>query len=265
VDISDRVILVTGGARGIGAALAHRFATEKPRGIVVSDIDATAAESVAERLRATGAAAVAVAADVARKDQVENLVSVAENAFGPVGLLCSNAGIATGMGIHAPRSVWENAWSVNVLGHLHLAQAVIPGMARRKTGQIVITASAAGLLGLPGDAPYSVTKNAAVALAEWLAVTYGHLGIEVRALCPLGVRTGLLTDGLQARHRAARAVAEAAEILEPEAVADSVVAGLAGDSFFIFPHREVATLHAAKAADPDAWIRRHSPARPSRA
>ncbi|MGW5715236.1 SDR family oxidoreductase [Amycolatopsis sp. NPDC003865] len=256
--------MVTGGARGIGAALAHRFVTEKPRGIVVSDVDADAAKAVTETLRATGAAVVAVAADVTRKDEVEDLVATTENEFGPVDLLCSNAGIATGMGIHAARPVWESAWSVNVMGHLHLAQAVLPSMARRRAGQIVITASAAGLLGLPGDAPYSVTKNAAVSLAEWLAVSYGHLGIRVRALCPLGVRTDLLMDGLRVGHRAARAVADSAEILEPADVAESVVTGLSQDSFFIFPHREVAALHAAKAADPDTWIRRHLAAPPSR-
>lgn len=264
MNFSDRTILVTGGARGIGAAIAHRFAAEKPRGIVVSDVDADAVELVAAQLRARDVAAIAVGADVATKDQVKHLVSATEKEFGPVDLLCSNAGIATGMGIHAARSVWEDAWSVNVLGHVHLAQAVLPGMARQRAGDIVITASAAGLLGLPGDAPYSVTKNAAVSLAEWLAVSYGHLGIRVHALCPLGVRTDLLMDGLRVGHRAARAVADSDDIIEPADVADSVVTGLSEDSFFIFPHHRVAAWHAAKAADPDAWIRRHSPVPPSR-
>jgi len=258
VNLTDRVILITGGARGIGAALAFRFGNEKPRGIVVSDIDAPAAENVADQLRNLGVAAIAVAADVTRKDEVAHLVDVTKSEFGPVELLCSNAGIATGMGIHAADSVWERSWSVNVMGHAHLTQAVLPEMTRRRTGHIVITASAAGLLGLPGDAPYSVTKNAAVSLAEWLAVTYGHLGIKVSALCPLGVRTDLLMNGLKSRHRAARSVTGSGDILEPAEVADCVVAGLAEEAFFIFPHRQVGALHATKAADPDAWIRRHS-------
>ena len=258
MNLTDKVILITGGARGIGAAIAFRFADEKPRGIVVSDIDAEAGESVAEQLRGWGTPAIAVAADVTRKAEVAHLTEATEAEFGPVDVLCSNAGIATGMGIHAADSVWERSWSVNVLGHVHLTQAVLAGMTRRRTGHIVITASAAGLLGLPGDAPYSVTKNAAVSLAEWLAVTYGHLGVKVSALCPLGVRTDLLMDGLQAGHRAARTVAGSGEILEPAEVAECVVAGVADEAFFIFPHRQVGALHATKAADPDAWIRRHS-------
>jgi NAD(P)-dependent dehydrogenase (short-subunit alcohol dehydrogenase family) len=258
VNVTDRVILITGGARGIGAALAFRFGDEKPRGIVVSDVDAPAAETVAEQLRDGGVPAIAVAADVTRKAEVAHLVEVTESEFGPVELLCSNAGIATGMGIHAADSVWERSWSVNVLGHVHLTQAVLPEMTRRRTGHIVITASAAGLLGLPGDAAYSVTKNAAVSLAEWLAVTYGHRGIKVSALCPLGVRTDLLMNGLKSRHRAARSVAGAGEILEPAEVAECVVVGVTQENFFIFPHRQVGAEHAAKAADPEAWIRRHS-------
>jgi NAD(P)-dependent dehydrogenase (short-subunit alcohol dehydrogenase family) len=256
VNLIDRVIIVTGGARGIGAALAVRFADEKPKGIVVSDIDGAGAEQVATRLREVGVPAVAVSADVASKADAERLVTETEDEFGAVDVLCSNAGIATGMGIHAAASVWERSWSVNVLGHVHLAQAVLPGMSRRRGGHIVITASAAGLLGLPGDAPYAVTKSATVGLAEWLAVTYQHLGIRVSALCPLGVRTELLMPGVRAGHPAARAVAELGTLLEPEAVADAVVAGLAEERFFILPHPEVGTLHAAKAADPDVWLRR---------
>lgn len=258
MNLTDRVIVITGGAQGIGAALALRFGVEKPRGIVVSDIEADRAGQVAAHLRESGVPTVAITADVAHKDDAGRLIEATEKEFGPVDLLCSNAGVATGMGIHAAGFVWERAWSVNVLGHVHLTQAVLPSMTRRRTGHIVITASAAGLLGLPGDAPYAVTKSAAVGLAEWLAMSYRHLGIRVSALCPLGVRTALLTDGLRTGHPAARAVADTDVILEPADVADCVVTGLAEESFFIFPHREVATLHAAKAADPDAWIRRQA-------
>jgi NAD(P)-dependent dehydrogenase (short-subunit alcohol dehydrogenase family) len=192
MNITGKVIVITGATRGIGEALATRFAAEKPRGIAVSDIDQEGAELVVERLRDSGVAALAVPADVASKGEAENVVVTTEREFGPVDVLCSNAGTATGMGVHAPASIWERAWSVNVLGHVHLAQAALPSMSRRRSGHIVITASAAGLVGIPGDAPYAVSKSAAVALAEWLAVAYRHVGIRVSALCPLGVRTDLL-------------------------------------------------------------------------
>jgi NAD(P)-dependent dehydrogenase (short-subunit alcohol dehydrogenase family) len=255
MDLIDKVVVVTGGARGIGAALATRFAAARPRGIAVSDLDLERAELIAAQLRTCGVPATAIAADVGRKADVERLIAETESEFGPIDVVCSNAGIATGTGIHATDAVWERSWSVNVLGHVHLAQAVLPSMSRRRTGHIVITASAVGLLGLPGDAAYAVSKSAAVALAEWLAVTYRPVGITVSALCPLGVRTDLLMPAVHAGHPAARAVARYGPILEPDAVAEAVVAGLAEDRFFIFPHDAVPALHAAKAADPDAWIR----------
>ncbi|QYN38776.1 SDR family NAD(P)-dependent oxidoreductase [Pseudonocardia sp. DSM 110487] len=256
--IAGKVVVVTGAACGIGAALAARFADEEPLGLVVSDIDQDGVELVARRLRESGAGVLAVPADVTDRAAAENVIAVTEREFGAVDLLCSNVGIATGMGVHAPVAIWERAWSVNVLGHVHLAQAVLPGMSRRRQGHIVITASAAGLLGIPGDAPYAVTKSAAVAFAEWLAVTYKRAGVTVSALCPLGVRTDLLMPAVAAGHRSARAVAELGPILEPADVADAVVAGIAEERFLILPHREVGPLYAGKAADPDAWIHRNA-------
>jgi NAD(P)-dependent dehydrogenase (short-subunit alcohol dehydrogenase family) len=137
---------------------------------------------------------------------------------------------------------------------VYAARAVLPGMLDRGAGYLLHTCSAAGLLTSPGDAPYAVTKHAAVAFAEWLAVTYGASGIRVSALCPQGVRTPMLTDGLDIGHPAARAVAAAGEILEPEQVADAVLAGLAVERFLILPHPEVADYQRRKAADPDRWI-----------
>lgn len=252
--MKDKVVVVTGGARGIGAALAHRAGAEKPRGVVVADIDLPQAELVAQSLRDESVPALAAHADVTNREDVERLVGQTEEAFGAIDVLFSNAGVASGAGLHAATSVWSHSWQVNVLSHVYLAQTVIPGMARRRAGQIVITASAAGLLGIPGDAPYAITKSATVAFAEWLAMTYRPRGVTVRALCPLGVRTELLMPGLQSGHPAALAVAESAEILEPADVADAAVKSLTRRGFFIFPHAEVAALHVAKAADMDGWL-----------
>lgn len=262
MELYDKVVVVTGAARGIGAALVRRFALERPRAIVVSDVDAASAEVVVRDISALEVPVLAFSADVTSRSDIDRLVETAESEFGGIDLLCSNAGAATGMGLHATDAVWEHAWRLNVLSHVRLAQRVLPGMSRRRSGHIVITASAAGLLGLPGDAPYAATKSAAIAFAEWLAVTYEPVGVRVSALCPLGVRTEFLMPGLRAGHPAARAVADSGEILEPDAVAEAVVDGLAREVFFIFPHEKVAALHATKAADPDAWLRRRRVPRP---
>lgn len=252
--IQDKAVLITGAGRGIGAAMALRFAQEVPRGIVVSDVDEVGAQRVAGQVRELGVEALALRVDVADRSAVRKLVTLAEREFGGLDLVCSNAGVATGLGIHAAERVWSRAWAVNVAAHVYLAQAVLPGMARRGEGYLLITASAAGLLGMPGDAPYSVTKHAAVGLAEWLAFTYGPTGIRVSALCPLGVRTELLMPAVRSGHPAARAVTGTAALLEPEEVAEATLAGLADERFLILPHPEVAALRMGRAADPDGWI-----------
>ncbi|SDD93364.1 SDR family oxidoreductase [Actinokineospora iranica] len=249
-----KTVVVTGAGHGIGAALALRLAADSPRAVVVSDIDLAAATEVAERVRARGVTAVAVHADVSDPAQCRELIARAERDHEAADIICSNAGVATGLGLHAGEAQWAKSWSVNVLAHVHLAQAAVPGMSRRRGGYLLITASAVGLLGLPSDAPYTVTKHAAVALAEWLAYTYGHLGIGVSALCPMGVRTDFLMPGVAAGHPAARAVAEFAPLLEAADVADAAVAGMAEERFLILPHAEVGEMHARKAADPDSWI-----------
>jgi NAD(P)-dependent dehydrogenase (short-subunit alcohol dehydrogenase family) len=255
VRLADKVVVVTGAARVIGAALATRFATEGAAGVVVSDVDGETAESTAAAIRADGGAAIAVRTDVSDAGQVAALVAGAEAEFGPVDLFCSNAGVATGLGQEAPADVWARAWSVNVLAHVHAVNAVLPGMLARGGGYLLHTVSAAGLLTCPGDAPYTATKHAALGFAEWVAMTYGDAGIKVSAVCPLGVKTDMLLPGIAAGNPSALAVAASGELLEPAAVADAVVGGLADERFLILPHPEVADLFARKAADPDGWLR----------
>lgn len=249
--VRDKVIVVTGAGGGIGGALAGRFADEGAAGIVVSDVDGDAVGRTAATI---GERAIAVRADVTDPTQVADLVTAAESAFGPVDLFCSNAGIATGIGIEAPLDVWQASWSVNVLAHVHAANAVLPSMLARGEGYLLQTVSAAGLLTCPGDAPYTATKHAALGLAEWIAMTYGSAGIRVSALCPMGVRTNMLMPGIEAGSPSALAVAASAEILEPAEVADAVVAGLADERFLILPHPQVADMYAGKAASPDKWL-----------
>jgi NAD(P)-dependent dehydrogenase (short-subunit alcohol dehydrogenase family) len=254
MELRHKVVVVTGGGSGIGAAMARRFAAEGALGVVVADLDDAKAREVADEAERAGSQDLAMRCDVGDEDQVRALVAAVLERFGHVDLFCSNAGVAFGRGLDASPDDWEQAWSVNLLAHVHAARAVLPAMLERGEGYLLQTCSAAGLLTNPGDAPYTVSKHAAVAFAEWLSVTYGDRGIRVSAVCPQGVRTPMLLGGLQEGNAAARAVAAAGELLEPEQVADAVVEGLAAERFLILPHPEVATYLRRKAADPDRWL-----------
>ena len=127
-------------------------------------------------------------------------------------------------------------------------------MLERGEGYLLHTCSAAGLLTSIGDAPYAVTKHAAVAFAEWLAVTYGGQGVKVSALCPQGVDTAMLRDGLSAGHLGALVTAAGGAVLPAETVADAVVEGLAAERFLILPHPEVAAYYRRRATDTDRWL-----------
>jgi NAD(P)-dependent dehydrogenase (short-subunit alcohol dehydrogenase family) len=254
MELSGKVAVVTGGGNGIGAALALRFAAEGASGVLIADRDGKAAEAVAAQVAQAGSRALGLTIDVTDEDQVRTMVATAERELGPIDLLCSNAGVATGEGIEAPDALFDLTWRVNVMAHVYAARAVVPGMLERGSGYLLNTCSAAGLLIAPGDAPYTLSKNAAVAFAEYLAVTYGDRGIKVSALCPQGVRTALLQDGLDAGSPAARAVAAAGELLTVQQVADFVIEGLATERFLILPHPEVGKYIVQKASDRDRWI-----------
>lgn len=249
MDVRDAVVVVTGGGSGIGAALARRFAAEGARRVVVVDRDLATAQAVADDVDG-----VAELVDVTDAAAVNGLVERTLAREGVIDLFCSNAGIATGAGLEDADGAWLRAFEVNVLSQVYAARAVLPSMLARGRGWLLNTASAAGLLTSPGDAPYAVSKHGAVALAEWLAVTYGGRGIGVSVLCPMGVATPLLMEPLAAGDPGARAVALSGEILPAEHVADVVVTGLAQERFLILPHAQVGTFWAQKASDPDRWL-----------
>jgi NAD(P)-dependent dehydrogenase (short-subunit alcohol dehydrogenase family) len=254
MELRGRVAVVTGGASGIGRALAVRFAEEGAAGVVVADLDGDGAVAVAE---AIGPRALGVACDVADEAQVGALVDRAEEAFGPVGLFCANAGVAVGTDPSSPDAEWDLAFAVNVRSHVLAARRLLPGWLARGEGWFLSTASAAGLLTQIGSAPYAVTKHAAVAFAEWLAVTYGDRGIGVSCLCPMGVNTPLLHAGAGAGGPAAAAsavVQAAGGVLEPGEVAGVVVEALRDERFLILPHPEVLEFFRRKGQDYDRWI-----------
>jgi NAD(P)-dependent dehydrogenase (short-subunit alcohol dehydrogenase family) len=249
--VESKIAVITGAAGGIGSALARRFAAEGAAGLVLADLGADALDALAAEL---GGVALARRTDVSDPEALAGLVADAEARFGRVDLFCSNAGLAFGSGIDAPAEDWARAWSVNVMAHVYAARAVLPGMLSRGSGYLLNTASAAGLLTMVSDAPYSVSKHAAVGLAEWLSITYGDRGVGVSVLAPMGVRTGMLLPAIEQGDAAALAVQASGELLSPEQVADAVVAGLEEERLLILPHPEVGTMYAKRAADPDRWL-----------
>lgn len=251
--------VVTGGASGIGRALCHRFASEGARAVIVVDRDADGAVAAAD---SAGGVATPMTADVTVEADLVAVVDRTESDIGPIDLFASNAGILGYGGIDLPDKAWDLVWRVNVLAHLYAARALVPRMIERGGGYLLNTASAAGLLTQPGDAPYSVTKHAAVALAEWLSMTYGDQGIKVSCLCPMAVATAMLglprdaddvsmaPDGLDA----AQGAAAVQGIKSARQVADAVVEGIRDERFLILPHPEVTTFEQRRAADRDRWL-----------
>jgi NAD(P)-dependent dehydrogenase (short-subunit alcohol dehydrogenase family) len=250
VELTDKTIVITGAGSGIGRALAERFASEAPRALVLADINLAAVEAVAEPL---GHVAVPVKTDVGREGEILALIEKARSVSGPVDLFCSNAGVpGPGGGPEASDEEWDQAWRINVMAHVWAARALLPEMLERGEGYLMSTASAAGILTQVGAMVYSVTKHAAVAVAEWLAITYGDAGIKVSCLCPLGVRTPMLDEALGDTVGGAALMRD--ELLEPAEVAEAVLAGIRDERFLIFPHPQVAKYMAYKGGDNDRWL-----------
>ncbi|MGH7693045.1 MAG: SDR family oxidoreductase [Candidatus Dormibacteria bacterium] len=243
MEVSGRVVVVTGGASGIGRALCRRLAEEGARGLVVADLDLGGAEEVAAEV-----GGLAVRADVTIEEEVQALVSRALEAFGRIDLYCSNAGVAFGGGPEAPDPAWQRSFQVHLMAHVYAARAVLPGMLQRGEGCFLGTVSAAGLLNHVDAAPYAATKAAGLSFLEWLSIAYGDRGILVAALCPQGVRTPMLAS--EGEHSFLWAGA-----LEPDEVAGCVVLGLHQERFLILPHPEVEQYFQRKASDYDRWLR----------
>jgi NAD(P)-dependent dehydrogenase (short-subunit alcohol dehydrogenase family) len=247
--LAGRVAVVTGGASGIGRALARRAAAEGAAGVVVADLDGAGAEAVAGEI---GDGAIGLGCDVTDEAVLRELLDRAAGAFGPVDTFFANAGVVAGADEQTPDDTWDRALAVNLRAHILAARLLVPGWLERGGGCFVVTASAAGLLTQIGVAPYAVTKHAAVAFAEWLSVTYGDRGIHVACVCPMGVETPMLQGGMDTA--AAQSVRSAGAVLAPDDVAGAVVDGLAEERFLILPHPEVLEYWRRKTSDYDRWL-----------
>jgi NAD(P)-dependent dehydrogenase (short-subunit alcohol dehydrogenase family) len=247
MQVKDKVVVVTGGANGIGKALSERFAAEGARVVVVVDLEEDNARAVADAI-----GGVAFGVNVRDESQIQAMVAQVEADHGQIDLFCSNAGIGAGDGepwwaTSAANETWQAMWDIHVMAHVYAARACLPAMIERGEGYFLNTASAAGLLSQIGDAAYSTTKHAAVGFAESLAITHGEHGIKVSMLCPQAVQTRILGD-------TGGGTASVDGIISPEQLAQSVIEGLDAESFMILPHPQVQQYRLNKTNDYDRWI-----------
>lgn len=244
MQVTNKICVVTGAAAGIGRALAARFVAEGAKAVVACDIAADLPEVAAS------IGAHPLHADISNEAGVHSLVEATEEQFGPIDLFVANAGIGGYPGgVEVPDDEWQRIWDINVMQHVWAARHLVPRWDERGGGYLLTTASAAGLLSNLGTAPYTVTKHAAVGLAEWLAITHADDNIKVSVLCPQGVRTAMV----EGDHPAVTNVV-AQGLVEPDDVADAVVEGLAAETFHILPHPQVAEYVRHKGADIESWL-----------
>jgi NAD(P)-dependent dehydrogenase (short-subunit alcohol dehydrogenase family) len=255
MNFADRGVVVTGAARGIGAAIAQALHQAGAR-VVIADLPGSRASEVAASLNATrSGSAWAVEADVSSYQGNHDLIDAAEEHLGQVELFFANAGVGLGTDLSTSEQDWDTAFAINVHAHRWVAARLLPGWLERGEGYFASTASAAGLLSQIGSAPYSVTKHAAVAFAEWLSITYGDQGLRVSCLCPQGVNTAMLTPNDGGGFGAATDVVRAAgRVLEPDEVAATVLDALGDERFLILPHPEVHDYVVRRATDHDRWL-----------
>ena len=239
----DKIIVITGGATGIGAALARRFHKEGAKSIVVAGFQEELLAQVASEV-----GGLAIPCDVSNEGEIQNLIQEVEDKLGPIDIFCSNAGIARMGDEDSSNEDWQLNWDIHVMAHVYAARVLAPKMAERGSGYLINTASAAGLLSHIQSATYSVTKHAAVSFAEWLSIKYRHLGVRGSVLAPQAVRTPMTDRPDEA------AVASVDGMIEPEELADCVITTMDKEEFLILPHPGVKKYMMNKANDVDRWL-----------
>ena len=245
MNLKNKNIVITGGADGIGKALAERFLNESPNSVHLIDINPNVIQ-VAELMGVKG-----YIVDVSNPNKLESTLNDIINQIGTVDLFCSNAGIQEFGTLSTTDDAWHKTWQVNVMSHIYAARVLIPHMIENKDGYFLITVSAAGLLNMPGAMSYATTKHAALGLAENLSIMYGGKGIKVSVLCPQLVETDMVTSTgvLDKNHPLMRD-----GLLSPNQVAEDTVEGLMKEDFLILPHPQVLQYIQGKAHDYDSWL-----------
>ena len=247
MELQDKVVVITGGSGGIGRAMAQAFLREGAKGICLADLDETTTKQAALELDPSGELCIGMQCDVTSESDIKALADATKEKFGPIDLFCSNAGAgAGGLLTEAEDAIWQNQWELHVMSHLYAARAVLPDMIKRGSGYLLNTASAAGLLAALGSGPYTVTKAAAVKLAEFISITHGEEGIKVSVLCPQGVNTAMAPKS--------KGDGQTDGIIEPEALAEVVVDTIREERFYVLPHPEVKEYVRRKGEDVDRWL-----------
>ena len=242
MEIAGKVVVITGGAGGIGRAMARRFNIEGAAKVIIADQDREHTSRVAAEIGVIG-----TVCDVTSETSLKKMILDIERAHGDIDIFCSNAGIFRLGDEHAPNEEWLLNWEIHVMAHVYAARNLAPKMAARGGGYLVNTSSAAGVLTHIDSVTYSVSKHAAVAFAEWLSITYGDRGVKVSVLCPQAVRTPMI-----AGHEGEAASVDG--IMEPEILADVVIAAIRREEFLILPHEEVREYMRRKVLDPERWL-----------
>jgi NAD(P)-dependent dehydrogenase (short-subunit alcohol dehydrogenase family) len=255
MEFKNRVVLVTGGAHGIGRALCRALHIEGAR-VAVADLDLNSAEKVASEI-----GGMALHVDVSKEAEIVAAVDRVEKEWGPVDIFVSNAGVAFGDGPNGAASASDDCWKacldVNLMAHVYAARVMVPRMKQRGGGCLVNVASAAGLLCQVGEAAYTASKHAAVGFAESLAITHSDDGIQVCLVCPQAVATrmiGVDEDSEVEDGSTGFGGNDVDGILSADYVADCILAGVQQEKFLVLPHPQVSTYFRRKASDPDRWI-----------
>ena len=251
MNLDDKITVVTGAGSGIGRSLAIRFAQRGARAVVCVDLSTGSAAETADMI---GACASSSELDVGDENAIEQLVKRVEETIGGIDIFVSNAGYGQAGGLDLATQDWQRMMNVHTWSHLAAARAVIPGMVNRGGGYLLNTASAAGLLTQINAGPYAVSKHAAVAFAEWIAINYGDQGIGVSVLCPQAVRTNIGGPVTSKSGRTSSTQASGDGILEPEFVADACIQAMQEERFLVLPHPEVEMYFQRKASDYDRWL-----------
>ena len=242
MELKDKVVVITGGSGGIGKAMAKAFLAEGAKSIVLADLHEDTVKAAADEIGCIG-----MVCDVTKEADIISVVEQTLASKGQIDLFCSNAGAGgNGLLTEAANEVWQGQWDLHVMSHLYAARAVLPSMIERGEGYLLNTASAAGLLAAIGSGPYTVTKAAAVKLAEFLSITHGDDGIGVSVLCPQGVNTAMAPKSL--------GDGQTDGIIEPEQLAQTVVECIREGRFHVLPHPEVEDYVRRKGDDVDRWL-----------
>ena len=261
MDISPAThVIVTGAAGGIGRSLAYAF-HDAGACVTLTDLDESRLIAVCNDLNdRRGGSATARVADISTRDGNRDVVTHARETLGAIDLFFANAGVGAGTDVeHTTDREWELSFAVNVHAHRYAAELLLPDWLARGRGYFCSTASAAGLLAQIGSAPYSVTKHAAVAFAEWLSITYHDRGLRVSCLCPQGVNTNMLNPGAGSTDRdgfatAGDVVKAAGAVLEPDDVAAITLDAIREEKFLILPHPEVESYMTTRASQHARWL-----------